>query len=292
MFRRLADGRGARVAAGRQAAGRASVGGWRTRGLRRFHAAALDLEEKLQLLPRLAGPLFDAAKEFLVAISLEREILVRQFRESLLEFAPGDAPMALKHLGVHDMTDRAPPDQFAAAAITPVDRGPSGGFNGEVIPTRRLVSRAQGYLELGMVGDAAAEIDRIPLEEIDALEVVAVRLALLQEQQDWPAVSQLAAAFVRRQPKEAAGWVTWAYSTRRAVSLDAAEKILLEAEKLHPAEATIQFNLGCYACQRGDLLVARQRVDRAIALNAKFAKAAETDPDLAPLRIAVTKKRR
>jgi hypothetical protein len=79
-------------------------------------------------------------------------------------------------------------------------------------------------------------------------------------------------------------WVTWAYATRRCESLDAAEKILLAAEAQHPAEATIQFNLGCYACQRGDLATARRRVDRAISLDAKFTAAAATDPDLAPLR--------
>jgi Tfp pilus assembly protein PilF len=155
-----------------------------------------------------------------------------------------------------------------------------------MISTRRLVSRAQGYLELGMVAEAAGEIERIPAQEIDGLEVISVRLALLQEQKDWPAASQLAALFVRRSPKEPAGWITWAYATRRAESLDAAEKILLEAERRHPNEATIQFNLGCYACQRGDLVAARQRVDRAIALNAKFSAAAETDPDLGPLRAA------
>src|SRR5437868_4620384 len=123
-----------------------------------------------------------------------------------------------------------------------------------MIPTPRRVSRAQGYLELGMVAEAAGEIDRIPVTEIDGLELIAVRLALLQEQKDWPAAAQLGAAFVRRSPKEPAGWITWAYATRRAVSLEAAEKILLEAERRHPAEATIQFNLGCYACQRGDLM--------------------------------------
>ena len=56
------------------------------------------------------------------------------------------------------------------------------------------------------------------------------------------------------------------------------------AEQRHPEEATIQFNLGCYACQRGDLKVARERVTRAIALDAAFQQAASTDPDLAPLR--------
>jgi hypothetical protein len=150
--------------------------------------------------------------------------------------------------------------------------------------SRRRLSHAQGYLELGMVAEAAAELERIPAPENAATEVVAVRLAVLQEQKNWPALAALAGEFVRRMPGEAAGWVTWAYATRRADSLAAAEKILLEAEAHHPAEPTIQFNLGCYACQRGDNATARVRVDRAVALDAKFAAAVATDPDLAPLR--------
>lgn len=149
---------------------------------------------------------------------------------------------------------------------------------------KRRLSYAQGYLELGMVAEAAAELADVPAAHHDALEVVVLRLALLQEQKNWPALAALAGDFVRRTPAEAAAWVTWAYATRRADTLTAAEKILLEAEQLHPAEPTIQFNLGCYACQQGDLALARRRVDRAIALDAKFAVVAETDSDLAPLR--------
>ena len=146
------------------------------------------------------------------------------------------------------------------------------------------LSHAQGYLGLGMVAEAAAELDRIPTAEANGLEVLALRVAVLQEQQNWPALRAAAGEFVQRAPAEAAAWITWAYAARRAESLDAAEKILLEAERVHPAEPTIQFNLGCYACQRGALAEARRRVDRAIALDRTFAAAAATDPDLAPLR--------
>lgn len=152
-----------------------------------------------------------------------------------------------------------------------------------MFPKRRL-SHAQGYLQLGMVAEAAAELDRVPAPENTQLEFLTLRLAVLQEQQDWPALRDLARDVVHRLPNEAAGWVTWAYATRRADSLEAAERILLAAETHHPAEPTIQFNLGCYACQRGDLAAARERVDRAIALDPKFTAAAETDPDLEPLR--------
>jgi Tfp pilus assembly protein PilF len=153
-----------------------------------------------------------------------------------------------------------------------------------VIQPKWRLSHAQGYLGLGMVAEAAAELDRIPAPERDAVEVLALRMAVLQEQQDWPALRIVAGEFVCRVPTEPAAWVTWAYATRRAESIAAAEIILLDAERLHPAEPTIQFNLGCYACQRGDLAEARRRVDRAIALDKDFATSAATDPDLAPLR--------
>ena len=151
---------------------------------------------------------------------------------------------------------------------------------------RRKLSYAQGYLELGMLREAAAELDSITAPASDSSEVLALRLALLQEQKNWNALRLAAESFVRREPQEAGGWIAWAYATRRDQSLTAAEKILLEAEPTHPAEATIQFNLGCYACQRGDLKEARRRVDRAIALEKSFRALAAVDPDLGPLREA------
>ena len=150
-------------------------------------------------------------------------------------------------------------------------------------PKWRL-SHAQGYLSLGMVAEAAAELEHIPAPARDEPAALALRVAVLQERCEWPALRALAAEFVRRAPGEAAGWVTWAYATRRAESIAAAEKILLEAERLHPSEPTIQFNLGCYASQRGALAEARRRVDRAIALDKNFTALAATDPDLAPMR--------
>ena len=153
---------------------------------------------------------------------------------------------------------------------------------------KRRISHAQGYLALGMVAEAAAELEKLPAEDAERPEALAVRLAVLHEQQKWIEVRDLSRAMVTRTPGEPALWVSWAYATRRAESLEAAEKILRDAEAHHPTEPTIQFNLGCYACQRGDLVAARAHVDRAIALDPKFAELAATDPDLEPLRSAGT----
>jgi Flp pilus assembly protein TadD len=154
-----------------------------------------------------------------------------------------------------------------------------------MLPLRRI-SYAQGYLALGMVAEAAAELAQLPPADSQRPEALAVQLAILHEQKKWDEVRDLARELVRRSPSEPALWVTWAYATRRSESLAAAEKILREAVVHHPVEATIQFNLGCYACLRGDLVSARALVDRAIALDPKFSQLAATDPDLAPLRAA------
>ncbi|HTX64655.1 MAG TPA: hypothetical protein VMD31_02715 [Opitutaceae bacterium] len=152
-----------------------------------------------------------------------------------------------------------------------------------VDPKWRL-SHARGYLGLGMVAEAAAELERLPAAAAQETEALGLRALILQEREQWPALVETARQLVRRQPGEAGWWIAWAYATRRSHSLAAAEAILLEAERTHPAEATVQFNLGCYACLRGDLPEARRRVDRAIALDQTFRAAAATDPDLASLR--------
>jgi len=154
-----------------------------------------------------------------------------------------------------------------------------------MLPARRL-SHAQGYLGLGMLAEAEAELAQIPSPLADSNEVVALRLAVRHEQADWPAVRDLAANLIKRGGDDAGLWVTWAYAVRRADTLAAAEAILLEAEKRYTREAILHFNLGCYACVRGDLALARRRVAQAIALDKAFAKLATTDPDLSALRAA------
>ena len=151
---------------------------------------------------------------------------------------------------------------------------------------RWLLSHTRGYLELGMLEEAAAELAQLPPAELDHDEVLALRLILLREQSCWPEVRVIAGELVRRRPGNAEFWITHAYATRRAHSLAEAEAILREAVLAHPRDPTIQFNLGCYACQRGDLAEARLRVDAAIALEPGFRAAAATDPDLAALRAA------
>ena len=124
---------------------------------------------------------------------------------------------------------------------------------------RWLLSHARGYIELGLLKEATAELAQLPPDSIDGDEALALRMEIFRAQSRWLELRVIAGELTRRQPANADAWITFAYATRRAESLHAAEAILRAAELRHPREPTIQFNLGCYACQRGDLAEARRR---------------------------------
>lgn len=153
-------------------------------------------------------------------------------------------------------------------------------------PDRRLLA-ASGYLDLGMLSDAAAELALLPAEEQMNPVVVALRVDVHMASREWAAGAELSAGMVEREPEIPGWWINYAYCTRRAESVERAEQILLDAQARHPREAMIVYNLACYASVTGRLAEARERLDRAIALDAQVEVLAREDEDLAPLRRAV-----
>jgi tetratricopeptide (TPR) repeat protein len=146
------------------------------------------------------------------------------------------------------------------------------------------VSHARGYRELGLLKEARKELALVPENHAEESEVLAEHAALSQKTGSWKMLAAACQALVKRHPEDAGWWIMWAYGARRSESLEAAEKILMQAETLHADNATIQFNLGCYACQQGNLGAAHARVQRAIALDESFAILAQSGADLEPLR--------
>jgi Flp pilus assembly protein TadD len=149
---------------------------------------------------------------------------------------------------------------------------------------RWRLSHIHGYVELGLLRQAAAELRAIPPADRRRPEVLPARMALHQAAHQWGPLRTAARAWVQFRPEDPAGWITWAYAARRSLSLAAAERILRRALRQHPGEATIYFNLGCYASRRGDQEAARILVARAVSLEKSFAELAQTDPDLEGLR--------
>jgi len=113
---------------------------------------------------------------------------------------------------------------------------------------------------------------------------MALRAAILSEAKQWRQLADLSKEMLTRDRSEPAWWIHYAYAIRRVESMEAAEKVLLEAASEHPGNATIQFNLGCYACRKGDLEQALSRIRIAIKCNPAFRDVARSDPDLEEIR--------
>jgi Flp pilus assembly protein TadD len=86
---------------------------------------------------------------------------------------------------------------------------------------------------------------------------------------------------VKVDPENPGAWINLAYSVRRAENIEQAEAFLLKARALHPEDASIAFDLSCYASVTGRM--AKVRLRRAIDLDKDIRLVALDDEDLRPL---------
>jgi tetratricopeptide (TPR) repeat protein len=144
----------------------------------------------------------------------------------------------------------------------------------------KTLQAAHGYLELGMVAEANAEIESLPPEEKTRTDVLEMRLEIYRSAKAWVHMEVVAGELLRQMPEHPKSWVDAAIAVRRTDSVQAARELLEQAEAMFPENATIQFNLGCYSCLLGDIEEAKRRVERATELDPQFKLLALDDPDL------------
>lgn len=152
-----------------------------------------------------------------------------------------------------------------------------------MINSDRGLQAAVGYLELGMLAEANEEIENLAPDIKTSSSALGVRMEIYRAAQKWRLMEVVALELWKRHQDEPVYWNDLAWAVRRADSLKAGQKILLNAAERFPSDAMTQFNLGCYACQLGDTDQSKERVRKAIELDAKFKMLALDDPDLEPL---------
>src|SRR5262245_26140796 len=160
-------------------------------------------------------------------------------------------------------------------------------------PQVHYVSAAIGWLELGNLAEAKAELERIGPEFHDYPDVLEVRWHICVEEQKWEEGLKIARALVQAAPDRPAGWLHQAYALRRVPDggVKQAWTALLPAFDKFPKKpeaAMISYNLSCYACQMNQLDAARVWFKRAIVIGGKKSKdkikqMALEDSDLRPL---------
>lgn len=139
---------------------------------------------------------------------------------------------------------------------------------------------ATGYLGLGMLEAASAELRGIPRTDRKLADVLAAQAELCLERRDWQGLLRIAKELARRHETDSRGWIHWAYALRELNMIQGARDVLLTAKRLHPELGVLHFNLACYYCLLGDFRAAKRSLDRACQLKADWKEAALQDPDL------------
>jgi tetratricopeptide (TPR) repeat protein len=140
-----------------------------------------------------------------------------------------------------------------------------------------------------MALDADAELDKIDPFNRAAPEILALRVEIYWKLKKWELMREIAKRLNEFEPNEVHWIVSYAFATRRAVSIEVAKKILLSAVSRFPKEAVILFNLACYECQLGRLDVAKDYLKKVFEIDPSWRRAALDDEDLRPLWDAMDK---
>lgn len=151
-------------------------------------------------------------------------------------------------------------------------------------PDSHYVSGAIGWLELGNIREAKAEWNRISPIYSEHPDVLEVSWQIHAVERDWASALAVAARLLQFVPESPAGWICQSYSLHEMKRTREAWERLLPVVEKFPKEATIPYNLACYACQMGELDTARDWLAKAIKIKSKFKKMAMVDPDLKALR--------
>jgi tetratricopeptide (TPR) repeat protein len=140
-----------------------------------------------------------------------------------------------------------------------------------------------GWLELSAPEEAWKELEEIAPEDRHRMEVVVMRLQILQSLKRWEDEALVGRGALTHYPDCGALYLITAYCVRRHESLEAAKALLSEGGNVLSNEALWHFNLACYECQLGNLDTARARLDEAFRIDPKMRKQALEDGDLEPL---------
>ena len=154
-----------------------------------------------------------------------------------------------------------------------------------------FVEAAHGWLGLGSIEEASAELANLTGASRNHPDVLEVRWEICAARERWNEGLQVARELLLHAPDRSSGWLHQAYALRRVPEggVRQAWTALLPAFDKFPTEAIIPFNLSCYACQLKLLDAARVWLKRAAVLGGKdrIKKMALADRDLEVLWLEI-----
>ena len=144
----------------------------------------------------------------------------------------------------------------------------------------KIFQAAQGYMELGMMDDALAELDTLPIAVQERTEVLHLRLFIHMQARRWHEALKISRIVCRVQPDDTPGFIHAAFCLHELGRTTEAKDLLLGGPSALLSEATYHYNLGCYDAALGNIEDAQAHLRVSFKLDKKFREFAKTDPDL------------
>ena len=154
------------------------------------------------------------------------------------------------------------------------------------VENRRHLDAAVGWIGLGNLSEAECEIVQVACGFRLHADVLEVKWEIDGRQERWEAAIVSAELLVENYPERCSGWLHRSYCLHElGRTLEAWNKLVPSVDRF-PKEATIPYNLACYACRLGNLEQAQQWLEKAAAIRGRRAikSLAVEDEDLVALR--------
>ena len=148
------------------------------------------------------------------------------------------------------------------------------------ISSLKVITAADGYVDLKMGSHAERELSLVPAELHTSIEYRRVECRVLMLHDNWQEAHSVAAGICDETPDDPGGWVILAYTARRALSIEKARELLIEAMPRFSDDGIFPYNLGCYECQLGNLDAAREYLTTAFSISPEYHRLALQDEDL------------
>ena len=149
---------------------------------------------------------------------------------------------------------------------------------------QRHLTAAEGWIELGLPLEAAAELAQITPQQQGHPDVLELRWHISAQEKQWVTCVELATVITQLAPERVDGWIHRSFALHELRRTQEAFTQLLPVVGRFPSVWTIPYNLACYAAQLRQFEEAKKWLELAVAMDKKTVQqAARDDVDLKPL---------
>jgi predicted Zn-dependent protease len=150
--------------------------------------------------------------------------------------------------------------------------------------SERALLAAQGYLELGMVEEALAELVAIQTPAISDPDLIELRLHILMQGGRWSDALASAEELLQLNSSALPAYIHGAFALHELGRTAEARDLLLRGPEVLRKDPTFHYNIGCYEAVLGNCDSAMQSLKKSFALDETYRDFAKQDPDLEAIR--------